>query len=103
MTGLNGWKPPHHLSSPTQQWWLDAVHMHCLEEEHHHLLTLAAECWERCQDARRLLAEQGLTYRDPEGFAHLRPEVAVERENLLNYARALDALGVFLEPPPEPA
>ncbi len=85
---------PKHLAKPTAAWWRD-VHVRFVLESHHvRLLTAAAEAWDRCQQAREYLAQHGLTYIDRFGAPRARPEVAIERDSRLAFARLLRELGL---------
>ena len=70
-----------------------------LESHHLRLLTLAGESWDRCVAAREAIAELGLTYNDRYGCPHARPEVAVERDSRLAFARLLRELDLDISPP----
>lgn len=91
-----------HLEAKTRKWWRNVLDDYDLEEHHVKLLTLAAEAWDRCQEARRILDENGLTYTDRFGCPRARPEVAIERDSRIAFARLLRELALDLEPPEEP-
>lgn len=95
-------KTPMHLEAKTRKWWRNVLDDYDLEEHHVKLLTLAAEAWDRCQEARRILDENGLTYTDRFGCPRARPEVAIERDSRIAFARLLRELALDLEPPEEP-
>ena len=63
------------------------------------LLTLASEAWDRGQQARKLLATHGLVYVDRFGAPRARPEVAIERDSRLAFARLLRELDLDIDPP----
>jgi phage terminase small subunit len=93
-------KVPKYLRIPTKKWWKSVVSRWQLEPHHVRLLTLAAGAWDRAEQARELLAEHGLTYDDPKtGRPCSRPEIAVERDSRLAYARLLRELDLDLEAP----
>lgn len=92
-------KAPDHLKEPTQQWWGSVVAEYELEPHHVRLLTLAAEAWDRCQQARELLTEHGLTYLDRFDQPKTRPEVAIERDSRLAFARLVRELALDVEEP----
>ena len=92
---------PKHLKPATKQWWNGVVRTYVLEPHHLRLLSLAAEAWDRGQQARQVLAKQGLTYVDRFGQPRARPEVAIERDNRLSFARLLRELCLDVEPPPD--
>jgi phage terminase small subunit len=72
-----------------------------LEPHHVRLLTLACEAWDRCQQARELLATEGLTFEDRFGQPRARPEVSIERDSRIGFARLVRELALDGEGPPE--
>jgi len=73
-----------------------------MEQHHQKLLTLACEAWDRCQQAREALAEHGLTFEDRFGQPRPRPEVAIERDSRMSFARLVRQLALEdIEPPEE--
>lgn len=92
---------PKHLSEDVATWWRQVNREFELEPHHLRLLTLAAEAWDRCQQARFVIAQNGLTYEDRFGAPRARPEVAVERDSRLAFARLLRELDLDAVPPPE--
>lgn len=96
-----GPKPPAHLSPATGAWWLGVVTSWELDEHHVRLLTLAAESYDRAVQAREILDAKGLTYKDRFGQPKPRPEVAIERDSRVAFARLLRELDLDLEPPTE--
>lgn len=79
--------PPTHLRLSTRQWFASVVKEYELEPHHVRLLTLAAEAYDRGQDAREAIAKLGVTFTDRFGSPRARPEVAVERDSRLAFAR----------------
>ena len=59
-------KAPQHLRPETRRWWRSVVADYVLEEHHKRLLTLAAEAFDRCAEAREVLTRDGLTIRTGE-------------------------------------
>ena len=94
-------KPPKHLRAATRRWWSSVVSEYVLGDHHVRLLTLAAEAWDRCVQAREALSKHGLTFEGFHGEPKARPEVAVERDSRLSFAKLLRELGLDLEPPAE--
>lgn len=94
-------RAPRHLKLATRRWWLEIIEQFELESYHIRLLTLAGEAWDRCVSAREALAKEGLTYDDRFGAPHARPEVAIERDSRLGFARLLRELALDVEPPRE--
>ncbi len=95
-------QPPSHLAEPTRAWWRSVAEDYTLEPHHIRLLTLAGEAWDRCSQARAVIEESGLTYTNRFGDPVLRPEVAVERDSRLAFARLIRELDLVVEPPDEP-
>jgi phage terminase small subunit len=94
--------PPEHLSASCRDWWQSVTDDYSLEPHHLRLLQLAAEAWDRCSQARAVLDEQGLVYENRFGNPMPRPEVAIERDSRLAFARLLRELDLDVEPPSEP-
>lgn len=91
--------PPKHLRQATRRWWKAVVSEWILDEHHQRLLSLAAEAWDRCEQAREILAEKGLTFDDRFGQPCPRPEIAIERDSALRYARLLRELDLDIDEP----
>jgi phage terminase small subunit len=95
-------KPPRHLRAATRRWFVDVCERYELEEHHFRLLTLASESWDRCHAAREAIATHGITYMDRFGAPRARPEVAIERDSRVAFARLIRELDLDVAPPPEP-
>jgi hypothetical protein len=96
-------KIPRHLQPETRRWLREIMGEFMLESHHVRLLVLASEAWDRCNQARSAVAEHGLTFVDRFGKPCARPEVAIERDSRLAFARLLKQLELDVEPPrPEP-
>jgi phage terminase small subunit len=94
-------RAPDHLRPATAKWWRAVQDDYELEPHHIRLLTLAAESWDRTAQAREVLDRDGITYLDRFGAPRSRPEVAVERDSRLAFARLLRELDLDVEPPAE--
>jgi len=95
-------RPPAHLAKATRAWWSSVVATYEMQEHHLRLLTLAAEAWDRCQQAREALATAGsLTFTDRHGAIRPRPEISVEQQARIAFARLLRELSLDVEAPPE--
>lgn len=93
-------KPPKYLAPATKKWWKSVISRWVLEEHHVRLLTLAAGAWDRAEQARELLAKHGLVFMDPKlNRPVARPEVAIERDSRLAFARLLRELDLDIEAP----
>ena len=95
-------KPPGHLSKQSKDWFSWVVSEFELEEHHLKLLTAACESWDRTQQARRRLKKYGLTYQDRFGAPRARPEVQIERDNRIAFARLLRELDLDIDQPGPP-
>ena len=91
--------PPPHLSPSAKKWWVQIVSEFELESHHLKLLQLAAESWDSCEQASKVVRELGLTYCDRFGAPRLRPEVAVMRDSRLSFARLCRELDLDYEAP----
>src|SRR5882757_4894876 len=85
-----------HLSDTTRRWWRSVVDTDQLEPHHLHLLRLACEALDRAEEARAALAS-GTTYRDRFNAPRVRPEVAIERDSRLSFARLCRELDLDTE------
>ena len=94
----NGNAPPH-LADETRAWWVAVATEYQLESHHRRLLTLACESWDRGVQAREALATHGTTYTDRWGQPRARPEVAMERDARIGFARLVRELALDIDPP----
>ena len=94
-------RAPRHLKPATKRWWVSVVTTWELQEHHVRLLTLAAEAWDRSQEARALVDKEGLTVPTGGGGAKLHPAVRVENDCRLSFARLIRELDLDLEAPKE--
>jgi P27 family predicted phage terminase small subunit len=95
--------PPRYLRAATRRWFSTVVNLYTLEDHHIRLLTLACSAWDRAEQAREALAEHGLTCTDRYGTAKARPEVQIERDSRLAFARMLRELDLDADVTPEPS
>jgi hypothetical protein len=92
---------PRHLRPATRQWWLQVVADYELAPHHERLLTLAAEAWDRVEQAREPIEVEGLT---PENgkTRKLHPALVLERDSMILFARMLRELNLDLDTPAQP-
>jgi len=83
---------PRHLRATTRKWAEEVLAGYEFESHHVRLLVLACEAWDRGQAARGRIARFGMTYSDRFGQPRLRPEVQVERDARVSFARILREL-----------
>jgi phage terminase small subunit len=89
---------PKHLRPATRRWFQSVLEDYSLEPHHIKLLTAAADAWDRMCDARDALARHGTTYTDRFGAPRARPEVAIERDSRLAFARVIRELDLDCDP-----
>jgi P27 family predicted phage terminase small subunit len=92
-------KPPKHLRVATSAWWAEVVSEYDLENFHIRLLTKASEAFDRSEQAREALLKHGLTFDDRFGSPHARPEVAIERDSRIAFARLIREIGLDVSTP----
>jgi phage terminase small subunit len=89
---------PNHLQPTTSEWWTAVVKEFDLAPHQLRILQVAAEAWDRKEEARKVLAREGLSYVDAKGMHRARPEVAVERDSRAAYLRAMRELALDVAP-----
>ncbi len=85
-------RTPKHLTREARTWFEDVISTYELEPHHIHLLTLACEALDRAEAARAAIAKHGPVYTDQFGCPRSRPEIAVERDSRIAFARLLREL-----------
>lgn len=90
---------PAHLAPETGAWFVSVMTDFALEQHHVRLLTLACEAFDRCTEARELLARDGLTISTTDGGMKAHPAIAIERDCRLAFARLVRELDLDVDPP----
>lgn len=88
--------PPDHLSERAAGLWVDVVEGYDLAPHQVELLQRACEASDRADEARDLLAADGLVVTDRYGQVKPHPAAAIERDSRIAEARLLRELA--LEP-----
>ncbi len=101
MGNRRGPVPPAHLSPEAKKWWREVVGAYDLEAHHLKLLQAACEAWDRMQEARLRIADEGAYCLDRWGVPKAHPAVAVERDAKTTFARLLRELALDVEAPGE--
>jgi hypothetical protein len=70
-----------------------------LDEHHVKLLVKCCEAHDRGEQAREILAVEGLTFADRFGQPRARPELAIERDSRTGFPRMLREIGLDITPP----
>jgi phage terminase small subunit len=99
----NATKPPKHLQPATRRWFAGVLENYELEEHHVRLLVLAGESWDRCVAARQAIDEHGMIFTDRFGAPRQRPEIAIERDSRLSFARLIRELDLDVGQPAVPS
>jgi phage terminase small subunit len=93
-------RPPQHLAPATRKWWSSVVAEFELQPHHLRLLTLACQAWDRGEQARAELEKlRTLVYVDEHKSWRPLPQVAIERDARIAFARLLRELGLDLAAP----
>lgn len=93
-------RAPAHLRPATKRWWKAVADRYELQEHHFKLLEMAATSWDRSEQARATLKEEGLTI-DGRFGKKVHPAVNIERDNKLLFARMIRELNLS-ETPDDP-
>lgn len=91
--------PPKHLRASTKRWWSGVLEEFDLEPHDIRLLTLAAEAFDRGQQAREVVDSEGMTFTDRFGQPKARPEINIERDSRIGFARLLRELALDIDGP----
>jgi hypothetical protein len=82
-----------------KKWWSSVVEDYEFEAHHVLILTKAAEAHDRAEQARETIKEKGVTYQDRFDQPCARPEVAIERDSRVAFARLVRELNLSEDPP----
>jgi phage terminase small subunit len=81
-----------------KDFWQKVVAGWKLEDHHLLILSKACEAHDRADEARKTLKTEGTTYKDRFNQPCARPEIAIERDSRLAFARMIRELGLSEEP-----
>jgi len=95
-------KAPAHLRPDTAEWFQSVHQDYALLEHHERLLLLACEAFDRCCEAREILAKRGIIIGGRQAAARPHPAVAIERDARLAFAHLLAQLSLDEETGPDP-
>jgi P27 family predicted phage terminase small subunit len=91
-------KPPAHLSRQAKRWWRSVLEVYDLEPHRVSILTAAAEAWDRKEQARLIISEEGVVIPASRGTPIAHPAVHVEDVAAMRFARLVRDIG--LDGPP---
>lgn len=94
-------KAPKHLTEASRIWYGGIVSEYALEDHHLRLLELAAEAWDRGQEARETILAEGAYFQNKAGEPRAHPAIAVERDSRIAYARLIRELDLDGAPEPD--
>ena len=94
-------RPPRHLSAESRAFFSAITSSFEMDGHHFSLLRLALEAWDRGQQAREIIAREGVTTVDRFGQTRPHPAVNIERDARLSYARLLREIGLDAAGTPE--
>jgi P27 family predicted phage terminase small subunit len=87
-------KPPAHLSRQAKRWWRSVLDAYYLEPHRVAILTAAAEAWDRKEQARLIIAEEGIVIRVGRGTPMPHPAVHVEDAAAMRFAKLVHEIGL---------
>lgn len=93
---------PTHLKAATKRWYKQVLEDYELEPHHMKILTLAATAWDRAQDARETIEQEGAVVADRFGQPKKHPAVDIETASMTTFARLIRELCLDIEPPKAP-
>lgn len=85
---------PAHLRPETRKWIRQILAEFDLESHHFRVLVKTAEAWDRSEQARERLADDGLTVLDRYETPKAHPCVAIERDSRTAFFRGLRELAL---------
>ena len=94
----NSIRAPRHLTAATRRFYERIAADYVLELHHLRLLQLLCEAWDRGQEARRILDQEGLVVEDDKMGKRPHPAVSIERDARTAVARLLRELNLSEEP-----
>jgi P27 family predicted phage terminase small subunit len=92
-------KVPKHLTAASKRFYEQVCNDYVLESHHERLLQLLCEAFDRGQEARKVLEEEGLTVVDSKlGIKRPHPCISIERDSRTAVARLTRELNLSEEP-----
>ena len=99
MSKTNTPQPPKHLSPSAKQFWRAVVESFDIEEHAADLLLSACVQLQRAEEARVVIAKEGMVVKDRFGQPKQYPAVELERQTHLAFLRIGRELGLTVDAP----
>jgi phage terminase small subunit len=90
------------LSASSKRWYSEVVADYDLQSHHLRLLQVAAEAWDRLQQARAVIKRDGIVVEDRYGSPKNHPALSTERDSRIAFVRAVRELDLEGEQLPDP-
>ncbi len=87
-------RAPTGLSASARRLWRSAVEAFQFADPELAVLESACRCWTRAEEARAVLADEGLTTTAGSGMRHAHPLLRVERDCMKEFRLSWRALGL---------
>lgn len=87
------------LKPATKEWAEKILDEYELQGHHVKLLILAGQSWDTAQESRNAIEKHGTIYTDRFDCPHARPEVNIERDARLAFARLIRELNLDVDMP----
>lgn len=94
---------PKHLSLPARRLFDAVLEIYELAEHDRAVLVKSLEAWDRAEQARELIASDGLLVTSRLGELRAHPAIAIERDSRHAFLAGMKQLGLDYEPTPAQA
>jgi len=94
-------RAPMHLRPATRRWWRSICRRYLLQDHHLAILTAAGVLLDKADEARALLAEQGVLVKDRFNMPKVNPAWNVLRDATAGFAATMRQLGLPVDDVPE--
>jgi P27 family predicted phage terminase small subunit len=93
-------EPPKHLHDSGREYWQAVTGLFVLEDHHYAILQTACEALDRAAEARKEIERLGvLIVPESGGMARANPATRTEKDSMVLFLRAQQALGLDLDEP----
>ena len=88
---------PKYLTKKSRKWTKDIDSLVVLEPHQEKMVIQAAVCLDRIEEARELIAAEGLTTKTRDGGRKAHPAVGIERDSKILFTRLCREIGLDIE------